>query len=231
MHVDVRSGGGPVRPKEPEQGARKAGRQALVTARCIERVVDGGELKVPEGALVTPMAREEAHRRGIRLGFGMGEARPEAGSLRVAVGSDHGGFEAKALVLEWVREWGHVALDLGTRDENPVDYPDFALAVARAVAGGQVELGICIDGAGIGSAMVANKVAGVRAANCWNAASANNAREHNYANVLTLGGRMLDAETLREVVRTFLSTPLGPERHARRVAKIDALDAPRGARV
>mgnify|MGYP003324590785 CR=1 FL=1 len=88
-----------------------------------------------------------------------------------------------------------------------------------------------VDGAGIGSAMAANKVAGVRAANCWNAASANNAREHNYANVLTLGGRMLDAQTLREVVRTFLSTPLGPERHARRVAKIDALDAPRGARV
>ena len=229
VHVDVRSAAGPARPEtEGARRERRPGRE-LVSARCVARVGDGGEPAVPEGALVTPMAREEAQRRGIRLRTGIGDRRTagEGRGLRVAVGSDHGGFEAKARVLEWVREWGHVAVDLGTRDENPVDYPDFAGAVARAVAGGQVDYGICVDGAGIGSAMVANKIAGVRAANCWNEASARNAREHNYANVLTLGGRMLDAETLRQVVRTFLSTPQGPERHARRVAKIDALDGAR----
>ena len=107
-------------------------------------------------------------------------------------------------------------LDLGTHDETAVDYPDFARAVAEAVAEGRADLGVCIDGAGIGSAMTANKVPGVRAANCWDVASARNAREHNYANVLTLGGRWLSPLGASEILAAFLSTPRGEERHGRR---------------
>ena len=214
-------------------GAARPGPE-VVTARCLARVPDGGAFAVPLGALVTPMAEEEAFRRGIRLQSGPGEPRPERrGALRVAVGSDHGGFAMKADVLTWVRECGHAAVDLGTVDENPVDYPDFARRVAEAVAGGQCDYGIVVDGAGIGSAMAANKVPGVRAAMCYDEATARNAREHNYANVLSLGGRLLAPDLACRIVRTFLSTPDGPERHARRVAKITAIERDyrgRGAR-
>ncbi len=199
----------------------------LVTAECLERVPDGGALDVAPDALVTPLAREEAERRGIRLGPGAsraGSGIAEGGRLRVAVGCDHGGYALKLDVVAWVRELGHEALDLGTHDENPVDYPDYARAVAETVAAGRCDLGVCVDGAGIGSAMAANKVPGVRAANAWDTAGARNAREHNYANVLTLGGRSLGRDAAFEVLRTFLSTPEGPERHARRVAKITAIE-------
>ena len=102
--------------------------------------------------------------------------------------------------------------------------------MARAVASGQVDFGVCIDGAGIGSAMAAGKIDGVRAANCVDVAMARNAREHNYANVLTLGSR-LAAGTVREILSAFLATSEGAERHARRVAKITALESDRGAPV
>ena len=105
-----------------------------------------------------------------------------------------------------------------------VDYSDFVVIVARGVADGNFHVGIMIDGAGIGSAMAANKIAGVCVANCWNEVSVKNAREHNYANVLTLGGRMLDDATLDRIVRTFLRTPYGAARHGCRVDKITALE-------
>ncbi len=111
-------------------------------------------------------------------------------------------------------------LDLGTHGKEAVDYPDFAHAVAEAVACGRADLGIMVDGAGIGSAIAANKVPGIRAAMCYDAATARNAREHNFANVLTLGGRMIDAARMREIVTAFLETPTGAERHAARVRKI-----------
>jgi ribose 5-phosphate isomerase B len=146
--------------------------------------------------------------------------------VRVAIAADHGGFALKGDVIEWVRSLGHETFDLGTRDENPVDYPDYARAVAEAVAKKNADIGIVIDGAGIGSAMAANKVAGVRAANCWNGATAKNAREHNYANVLTLGAKVITRDAAFEVVRTFLATPFGEERHGKRVKKI--MDIERG---
>jgi ribose 5-phosphate isomerase B len=150
---------------------------------------------------------------------------PARERLTVAVGADHGGFERKAGVLAWVRELGHTALDLGTRDSNPVDYPDVARAVAEAVASGRCALGIVLDGAGIGSAIAANKVPGVRAATCCDEAMARNAREHNFANVLALGARALERAQVFAIVRAFLATPTGAERHARRVAKIAAIEA------
>lgn len=149
---------------------------------------------------------------------------PRQPGLVVAVGSDHGGFEAKRLVLDWLREAGHRPLDLGTHDARPCDYPDFALAVALAVSEGRARFGVCLDGAGIGSAMAANKVPGIRAANGTSPAHARNAREHNYANVLTLGARLLEPLALREILLAFLSTPEGEARHGARVAKIDAIE-------
>ena len=144
--------------------------------------------------------------------------------MRVAVGSDHGGFELKREVLAVLGELGAAAVDLGTRDARSCDYPDFAAAVAEAVGCGRVDFGVVVDGMGIGSAVVANKVPGVRAANCSTPLMAANAREHNHANVLTLGAALVQRADVLALVRTFLSTAPGGDRHARRAAKIDALE-------
>jgi ribose 5-phosphate isomerase B len=129
-----------------------------------------------------------------------------------------------------IEQLGFVVKDLGAHDESPVDYPDLALAAAQAVARGEAAFGIIVDSAGIGSSMVANKVPGVRAALCYDKASARNSREHNNANVLTLGGRLISFELAAEIAALWLATPFAGGRHARRVDKINALDAPRGKR-
>ena len=229
IHVDIQPGARAPRPqtraeRDPDREAPRLG-EALVTTDCLAGVPDGGTFAIPLGARVTPLARDEAWRRGIRMSEGAAAQLPgKRGVLRVAIGSDHGGFEMKQAVHEWLRQAGHRVSDLGTNSEAAVDYPDFARAVAEAVAGGRADLGVCVDGAGIGSAMAANKVPGVRAANAWNVASARNAREHNYANVLTLGGRMLEPGQAFEILQAFLTTAEGPERHAKRVAKITAIE-------
>ena len=203
--------------------ARGAQADDLVTARSLADAPDGSELTIADGARVTALAEEEAWRRGIRL-VSQTRRSTQGGPRRVAVGSDHGGFAAKRDVLAWITELGHLPLDLGTHDENPVDYPDTARAVAEAVAAGRADLGVCLDGAGIGSAIAANKVPGILAATCWNEASARNAREHNFANLLCAGARMLERGELAAIVRAFLATPTGAERHARRVDKIRAIE-------
>ena len=231
VHVTLGSSGGGARPLEADlAGGGKKGRgRELVTLRCLEAVPDGGRFVVPGGASVTSAARDEAWRRRIGLVEGhtaaVGqEAIAPGRALRVAVGSDHGGFAMKVRVLEWVAELGHVVFDLGCVDERAVDYPDFAQAVAEAVTHGRCDLGVVIDGAGIGSAMAANKVPGVRAAMCYDEQTARNAREHNYANVLSIGGRILEPEVVRGIVATFLATPEGAARHGRRVEKITAIE-------
>ncbi|HEX8850793.1 MAG TPA: ribose 5-phosphate isomerase B [Gemmatimonadaceae bacterium] len=142
----------------------------------------------------------------------------------VAVGADHGGVAMKNAVAEHLRAAGYPVTDLGTNSSDPVDYPDFAVAVARAVASKQAAVGIMVDGAGIGSCMAANKVPGVRAAMCYDVTTAANAREHNGANMLTLGGGLLGTRLALAIVDTFLGTSFGGGRHAKRVEKIDALD-------
>lgn len=225
VHVAVEGTETTARPLERPDEARPRRGAELVTATTLAGVPAGGALRVPPGAIVTDLARDEARARGIRLEHGDLTPGALAPAARVvAVAADHGGFAAKARVIGWVRELGAVAVDLGTHDENPVDYPDVARAVGEAVARGRAELGICLDGAGIGSAIAANKVPGVRAATCWDAASARNAREHNHANVLSLGAKMLTASALQDAVRAFLSTAPGGERHARRVEKITAIE-------
>jgi ribose 5-phosphate isomerase B len=151
-------------------------------------------------------------------------APPSEASLLVAVGSDHGGLEMKEQVKAQLTRLGYRFHDFGTHTPEPVDYPDIALAVAKAVQAGDARLGILIDGAGIGSAMAANKVPGVRAALCVDAAAARNAREHNDANVLTLGAKFVDQARMREIVETFLASACTEERHVRRVKKIKAIE-------
>ncbi|HWE42093.1 MAG TPA: ribose 5-phosphate isomerase B, partial [Gemmatimonadaceae bacterium] len=149
---------------------------------------------------------------------------PPASKPTIAVGADHGGVAMKNAIAEHLRARGFPVTDLGTNSTEAVDYPDFAVAVARAVASKQATFGIMVDGAGIGSCMAANKIPGVRAAMCYDVTTAGNAREHNGANVLTLGGGLLGTRLALGIVDTFLSTPFAGGRHAVRVEKIDALD-------
>ena len=149
---------------------------------------------------------------------------PAGDARTVAIGADHGGFALKGVLARHLADHGYGVTDCGTDGTEAVDYPDFAHVVARLVASGACATGIVIDGAGIGSAMAANKVPGVRAANAHDTSMARNAREHNYANVLTLGARMIGEGLALEIVDTFLATPWGAERHGARVAKITQIE-------
>jgi len=145
-------------------------------------------------------------------------------TFQIALGSDHGGFELKEQLKSFLREKGHAIRDVGTNSKYPVDYPKFAKAVADLVSTGAVRYGIMIDGAGIGSAMTANKVPGVLAAAAYNEALARNSREHNDANVLTLGAGQVSAEQAKRIVEVFLETECTAERHRARVKMIRELD-------
>jgi ribose 5-phosphate isomerase B len=173
-------------------------------------------------AEVTSGQAEVTDRGGADLSVPANE--PDA-LAEVAIGADHGGYRLKERIAADLRERGARVHDCGTDGTEPVDYPDFAHSVARLVAEGECRWGIVVDGAGIGSCMAANKVPGIRAALCYDEATARNSREHNFANVLTLGGRMIQAEAMRRIVKIWLETPFGEERHARRVRKIAAIEA------
>jgi deoxyribose-phosphate aldolase len=144
-------------------------------------------------------------------------------NLKIALGSDHGGFDLKKQLLGYLQGRGYFVQDCGTHSKDAVDYPRIAYTVARLVAGGACDRGIMVDGAGIGSAMAANKVRGVRAAACYNVALAKNSREHNDANVLTLGSGQTDFETAKQIVETFLAGECVEERHRKRVQLINAI--------
>lgn len=184
----------------------------VIVAEDLLGVPEDSQYPVPAGFVVSDLAREEAQRRRIEL------VETDPGSI--ALGADHGGFQMKEEVKAVLGRLGYAFHDFGVHRETPVDYPDVAHRVALAVARGQCRLGIIVDGAGIGSCMAANKVPGVLAALCYDEATARNSREHNYANVLTLGGRMISKDRMARIVQTWLQTPYGEERHRRRVEKI-----------
>ena len=142
----------------------------------------------------------------------------------IAVGADHGGYHLKEAIIEHLRGHDLSVHDCGCTSTDAVDYPDFAHAVANLVGTGVCRWGIIVDGAGIGSCMAANKVPGVRAALCYDLSSARNSREHNHANVLTLGASLIGQGLARQIVDEWLATPWGPDRHARRVAKITDIE-------
>ena len=191
----------------------------FISEEDVRNVPVGGTLRIAERALITPLAADVARERQIHFE----REAAKAPARKIALGADHGGFEMKEALKGVLTELGFEYVDLGTDSTEAVDYPDFSEAVALAVSRRKCEFGIMIDGAGIGSCMVANKVPGIRAAMCYDEASARNSREHNGANVLTLGGKVLSNEQMRNIVRVWLSTNLTEERHRRRVAKIDAL--------
>ena len=214
----------------------------LITAADLERVPQNGELAITDDTLITPLAREEAERRGITFRIASASHQQtssgasstpnavEKSARIVAIGADHGGFELKEQLKCHLRDWGYQILDLGTDSAEAVDYPDFAEAVGNVVARGDAWLGIMLDSAGIGSAIAANKVPGVRAALCYDRATARNSREHNDANVLTLGAKLLAPEAAREIVALWLSTPFAGGRHERRVDKIRSIEERSGKR-
>jgi ribose 5-phosphate isomerase B len=223
-------------------------RVRVITERDVLRAAKGGARELDTtGAVVTPSARDVAARAGVTLNGATGtRTDAKAGSQKpsapatttppksispavriIALGADHGGVAVRDAIAARLRELGHSVTDHGTTGTNPVDYPDYAVAVARAVASGAAQVGIMVDGAGIGSCMAANKVPGVRAAMCYDVTTAQNAREHNNANLLTLGGGLIGPRLALAIVEAFLATDFGGGRHAGRVAKIDALDARR----
>jgi RpiB/LacA/LacB family sugar-phosphate isomerase len=198
--------------------------RTLISEEDIRSAGIGSKLRIGAKALVTPLAADLARERHITLERVSVATPPDRRqSRRIAIGADHGGFEMKEALKKVLEEIGCQYQDFGTNSTAAVDYPDFAQAVALAVARKTCDLGIMIDGAGIGSCMVANKIPGVRAAMCYDEASARNSREHNGANLLTLGGKMISNDKMRDIVRVWLATDLTEERHRRRVAKIDAI--------
>lgn len=177
----------------------------------VERILDGvsGTGEIPESS---PTHETSA------------AAVTEPAGDRIAIGADHGGFPLKERIAFKLKEAGWEVTDCGTDSHESVDYPDFAHAVALKVSSGECRWGIVIDGAGIGSAMVANKVPGVRAAPCHDISSARNSREHNHANVLSLGAGLIGETLAWQIVEEWLATEWAGGRHARRVAKIDAIE-------
>jgi ribose 5-phosphate isomerase B len=187
----------------------------------VRAIAEGGALHIAPNAKLTPLARELALQRKIKI-VTQAPHQPMSQPTNsiVAMGADHGGYPLKENLKAYLSELGYKVMDVGTNNTEAVDYPDFAYSVAKLVADGQAWRGIMVDGAGIGSCMTANKVPGVRASMCYDVSSAMNAREHNDANVLTLGGTLVGANLARQIVKTWLTTEFGGGRHAKRVNKI-----------
>lgn len=211
-------------PAAPEAGvARDESSKLVITEDDVRGLESGARLRIAEGARLTPLAADLVRERKIEL-VRRARRRGPGRKQAVAVGADHGGYRMKEEVKAVLVELGHMVRDFGTNSEEAVDYPDFAHAVARAVSEGSADLGIIVDGAGVGSAITANKVPGVRAAACYSVPVARNSREHNDANVLTLGSKTITAEQMREIVHAWLSTEISEDRHRKRVAKIAAVE-------
>lgn len=209
--------------QEDKEYDRDESAKNLITEDDLRGLEAGAKLRVAENARFTPLASDLINEKGIRLV--KKQARRAATKIRtIAIGCDHGGFEYKEKLKNFLAEMGLNVRDFGTNSGEAVDYPDFAHAVARAVGERKTDAGIIIDGAGIGSAMTANKVPNVRAAACYSVALARNSREHNGANVLTLGSGQNNFNEIKEIVEAWLTADLTEERHQKRVGKIDAID-------
>ncbi len=211
----------------------------LITEQTIRALLGKGSrtLETSKDAIFTPLASELITANAIKIveppTKGDTAGPPTAGRTQsaagpmaaksdqvVVFGSDHGGFQFKEFLRKYCESLGYTTADVGTHSEEPCDYPDFAYAAAIMVAEGKAWRGVIVDGAGIGSCVVANKVPGVRAACCHDEFVARNAREHNDTNVLTLGSRTVGSEVCKAIMKTWLETPFGGGRHKSRVDKI-----------
>jgi len=197
----------------------------IVDERTIQEYLKRGErILFLKGARLTPAALDLARRHRLQIVVESGDYLPAPHPPhKIAVGSDHGGFELKQALIAKLENAGLAVFDAGAFSSDAVDYPDFALEVARQVAEGKADRGVMVDSIGVASAMVANKVRGVRAAPCWSVEVARSARSHNDANVVTLGGKLLSLDHAWEIVEAFLNEPFSGGRHERRVRKIEAI--------
>lgn len=209
----------------------------IITESDARLLEPGTTVRLAKGGHLTPLAADTLRERRVTVtrddgvdGAEVESLAPPADIRRVVIGNDHTGIALKQALVAALRRRGVAVTDVGTNEPASVDYPDIAAAVARPVARGEAEAGIVIDGAGIGSAIAANKVAGIRAAQCLNPTLARYSREHNGANVLTLGSTLLSTDEAVLIVETWLTTPMREARYIRRLAKIRALERAPGTR-
>jgi len=220
-------------PKYPVIKSIVHGKPVLITESALKRIVpDGGTVLVESNYILTPSARDFMRKKEIiikpaeSIPSKMKDSakNPEA-SLTIAIGSDHRGFILKKYLKELLIKSGYTIIDVGTDKPESCDYPDFAAAVARKVSSGEVEFGIAIDSAGIGSAIAANKIENTRAAVCWDIVSAEQARLHNDANIMCIGADNLANAKAFVMVKKFIETEFVPnERYTKRLDKIEALE-------
>lgn len=218
-HVIVNS----LQEKMGREWDRDESAKSLLTEDDLRGLEAGSRVRVAENVKFTPLASDIVSDMQIELIH----KTPRKSLVKVrsvAIGADHGGFKLKEQLKDFLTDFGLNVRDFGTDSEDAVDYPDFAHAVAKSVSGRQADVGIIIDGAGIGSAMTANKVPNVRAAQCYSPSLAKNSREHNGANVLTLGAGQNSFEEIKQIVEAFISTDISEDRHIKRVGKIDTID-------
>ncbi|MBI4536016.1 MAG: ribose 5-phosphate isomerase B [Ignavibacteriae bacterium] len=219
-----------------------SGSRPLVTERDVYSLLASGgkRLEVLPGSVITSLAKDTAVLHGVQIiespslkesalstptNLESPQPNADAFSKRTVVfGSDHGGYQLKEILKKHAMDLGFQIVDIGTSNEEPCDYPDFAYAVARTVSSGNAWRGVMIDGAGIGSCVVANKVPGIRAACCHNEFVARNSREHNDTNVLTLGSRVTGSEVCKEILKVWLETWFSGGRHKKRVDKISEVE-------
>ena len=207
-------------------------RYDIITEAAARMIDIGSSVALNPGGTVTPLADDTLRARRIVVLRDVpdgtaADLAPVANVRRIAIGSDHSGLSLKAALREHLRKQGLSVDDVGTHTPDPVDYPDIASQVGRRVARREADAGIVIDGAGLGSAIAANKIDGVRAAMCTDRTLARYAREHNGANVLTLGASLLNVEDAKAIVDTWIGTPMRETRYIRRLAKIRNLERTR----
>ncbi len=207
----------------------------LITELDVIRVFKNGIRALPlDGTeILTPSAKDKINELGMKtiekvstyqIDIEENLLSPSANTKKVAIGSDHTGFKVKNIIAKFLADKGFEILDTGTFDEKSCDYPDFAFAVASKVKDGEAGWGILIDATGNPSAITANKLLGIRAANCYNEFSARSAREHNNANILTLGAKTLGEETIKSIIEAWLSSKFEGGRHQKRLDKISTIE-------
>ncbi len=207
-------------------------RYDIITEADARTIEIGASVSLAPGGHITPLALDTLRARKVTLVRDVVDGElaalaPVADIRRVGIGSDHSGVALKTALREALRARGIAVEDVGTHGTDPVDYPDIASQVGRLVARREVDAGIVIDGAGLGSAIAANKIDGVRAAMCTDQTLARYSREHNGANVLALGASLITPASAQTIVQTFLSTPMREARYLRRLAKIRNLERTR----
>ena len=218
-------------------------KRQLITERDVVDAARHGTkvLMIQSNSIITAAAKDEAQKRDIKFSVQTQNTKvlsasnqktfPETSPqilheniMTIAIGSDHGGFSMKEALKIYLTEQGNRIIDVGTDSEQPCDYPDFAYAVASLVSSSKAERGIMIDSVGVASAIVANKVPGVRAVPCYDEFVARSSREHNNANILTLGSKVLGIEVVKSIVKLWLDTPFAGGRHLPRVNKISDVE-------